>query len=233
MKSSANLSKHWFGGLIAALLGLLSISAGNARAQNIVLNGDFATGDLTDWTGLNPPSVSHTGLSIDLAVGFPAVNNLQFISQSLSTTAGATYNLSFALAVDYGAPNEMLANVGGTLGDSPDGVAGSGLPDYISGGTNLIDLVNLPGVAFTPVFTTYSASFIAGPGSTTNLSFAGYNNPSISWLSDISVTQTSPVSAPEPSTWAIMLGGLGLLAFWRTRTRTALIDNQKQPQGTP
>jgi probable HAF family extracellular repeat protein len=28
-----------------------------------------------------------------------------------------------------------------------------------------------------------------------------------------------PVAAPEPSTWAMMLGGLGLLAFWRWRTR--------------
>jgi len=28
-------------------------------------------------------------------------------------------------------------------------------------------------------------------------------------------------SAPEPSTWALCLGGLGLLAFWRLRTRRA------------
>jgi PEP-CTERM motif len=29
------------------------------------------------------------------------------------------------------------------------------------------------------------------------------------------------VSVPEPSTWAMLLGGLGLLAFWRLRTRRA------------
>jgi hypothetical protein len=28
---------------------------------------------------------------------------------------------------------------------------------------------------------------------------------------------------PEPSTWALLMGGLGLLAFWRKRTRRALI----------
>jgi PEP-CTERM motif-containing protein len=43
---------------------------------------------------------------------------------------------------------------------------------------------------------------------------------------DVSTTVTytyapGQISAvPEPSTWALLLGGLGLLAFWRFRTRT-------------
>jgi hypothetical protein len=32
-----------------------------------------------------------------------------------------------------------------------------------------------------------------------------------------------PQEVPEPSTWAMLLGGLGLLAFWRLRTRCALV----------
>jgi hypothetical protein len=31
-------------------------------------------------------------------------------------------------------------------------------------------------------------------------------------------------AVPEPSTWALLLGGLGLLAFWRLRVRRALIE---------
>jgi len=33
--------------------------------------------------------------------------------------------------------------------------------------------------------------------------------------------QVLPAAAPEPSTWALLLGGLGMLAFWRMRTRRA------------
>ncbi|MCE0483226.1 MAG: PEP-CTERM sorting domain-containing protein [Methylacidiphilales bacterium] len=29
------------------------------------------------------------------------------------------------------------------------------------------------------------------------------------------------LASPEPSTWAMLLGGLGLLAFWRVRSRKA------------
>ena len=33
------------------------------------------------------------------------------------------------------------------------------------------------------------------------------------------ISGISVAAAPEPSTWAMLLGGLGLLAFWRVRTR--------------
>ena len=33
----------------------------------------------------------------------------------------------------------------------------------------------------------------------------------------------APVATPEPSTWAMLIGGLGMLAFWRTRKRNAHI----------
>jgi len=40
---------------------------------------------------------------------------------------------------------------------------------------------------------------------------------------DVNVTVQGPEDAPEPSTYALLLGGLGLLAFWHRRTRHALI----------
>ena len=207
MKSSSNFSKKLIGALFAIILSLASISA--AQAQ-IVLNGNFSQG-LTDWTtyGQSTTPGSNWGGPTD-SIGFPAVNVLQYISQSIPTSAGEVYTLSFSMASE-GTPDELLANVGGTLGTF-GGYAGSGLPDYISGGTNLIDLVNIP--YSNPVFTTYSANFTAGLGTTTNLSFAGYSNPGAVLLTDVSV---SPLSTPEPSTWALLLGGLGLLAFMRTR----------------
>jgi MYXO-CTERM domain-containing protein len=37
----------------------------------------------------------------------------------------------------------------------------------------------------------------------------------------VGATLETVQAAPEPSTWALMLGGFGLLAFWRRRTRHA------------
>ena len=36
----------------------------------------------------------------------------------------------------------------------------------------------------------------------------------------------APVATPEPSTWAMLIGGLGMLAFWRARTRKIVLVNR-------
>ncbi|HEV3271706.1 MAG TPA: choice-of-anchor E domain-containing protein [Candidatus Methylacidiphilales bacterium] len=46
---------------------------------------------------------------------------------------------------------------------------------------------------------------------------------------DVSTTVTYTYAVPEPSTWTLLLGGLGLLAFGRFRTRTA----EKTPTRRP
>jgi hypothetical protein len=54
-----------------------------------------------------------------------------------------------------------------------------------------------------------------------------YQVSSSSWSNHTTTTAIfqldGPEPVPEPSTWATLLGGLGLLAFWRHRTRQLLV----------
>ncbi|MCX7097348.1 MAG: hypothetical protein NTV43_05505 [Methylococcales bacterium] len=87
--------------VLSVLVLLLSFSF-SAHA-NLVNNGDFESNDLTGWTltnGANPLTVvdtlsPHSGLS---SASFGAFQSVDTISQSLSTTSAAVYNLSFWLA---------------------------------------------------------------------------------------------------------------------------------------
>jgi hypothetical protein len=62
----------------------------------------------------------------------------------------------------------------------------------------------------------FSFDLSVGAGSTTTLDFLvmnqnnGYNNPTGIFVTDLEV-----VAVPEPPTWAIVLAGLGLMAFGR------------------
>ena len=53
----------------------------------------------------------------------------------------------------------------------------------------------------------------------------GVTSEDSSWefaVNSISYTEAT-AATPEPSTWAMLLGGVGLLAFWQKRTRGALL----------
>jgi hypothetical protein len=63
-----------------------------------------------------------------------------------------------------------------------------------------------------------SETFVAGSGGTAFLLF----NPSTNGVDILAAAQIRDITAvPEPSTYALMLGGLGLLAFFRFRARRA------------
>jgi hypothetical protein len=98
-------------------------SAGVARAD-IVTNGGFETGDFsgwtqsgnTDFTGVTT-GIAHSG---DFAADLGPDGSLGYLSQTLATTAGTTYQLTFFLASDGQVPNEFQVTLGGTVWDQAD-----------------------------------------------------------------------------------------------------------------
>jgi hypothetical protein len=177
--------------LLMAALSLLVGSAGLAKAD-LVLNGGFEDGDFTGWTksanfysfttfvtanvdGFTPNSGSYFA-----ALG--AVGSDQYLSQSLATTVGQTYQLSYALASNDSFTNDFSASVGGVTLFSQTDIAGTGS------------------------YSTYTFDFTATTSSTT-LQFGFRDDPGYLALDSVSVT-----AIPEPSGFALLGMSIGCLA---------------------
>ena len=182
--------------LIAAF-SLLGFAASIAWASptNLVTNGDFETGSLSDWnesgapgTGVDPVAL-HTG---GFGVLAAAAGSLGFIDQTLATTFGASYII-----------NIWVANINGP-GDTPNELR-------VDWGANIgvIDLVNL---GFSE-YTLYSAEVTAA-GSSTILTIGSRNDPSSLFFDDISVTEEQ---VPEPASLALFGISLAGLRYARRR----------------
>ena len=193
MKATATLLALTFG---------LTLTAGTiASAQNLVTNPGFETGDFTGYTVTDAATYSELTVSTfrpnsgTYEAAFGAFGGeYDTISQTLPTTTGAIYDVSFDLA-NYNAFE---------LNESFSAKFGS---------TTLLSLTDDPG---SEIYTEYTAA-VAATGSSTVLSFAGFNGASAYLLDDISVT-----AAPEPSTWALLgLGAAGLGLTLRRRASRA------------
>jgi hypothetical protein len=112
----------------------------------------------------------------------------------------------------------------------------SGVNDQvvITAGTLVLNSQNLSDFTFTTVsgftgvgtynlFTTDASGDVLGSLGTTTGIIEGYDATlSVFNSQDVVLTLTTAV-VPEPSTWAMLLGGAGLLAFWRMRRVTVKI----------
>jgi hypothetical protein len=192
-------------GVLALLLGVQT----QARAD-LVTNGGFETGDTTGWTftpaasgsdfyvgstPLSNPGPSTPTHSGNYAANFGAVGS-QFdtLSQTLATTAGQSYTLSYWVSHDStNAQNEFQVSWNGTV---------------------IQDLVNASAFDWTNYTFTVTAT-----GPTTTLQFAGYEVPAWFGLDDVSVNPAGANPVPEPASLALLgLGGLGLFGYgWRRR----------------
>lgn len=207
--------------LIGVVLCLSSLHA--AHAMNLVQDGSFESTVLADGTyrifrqaTLGPWTLGSNGLELrNKVVGsaydgkvfaeLDAFGGNSWISQSLSTTAGQWYELSFAYANRPAFP----ANSNG-LGWSLDWSAGSR--------TGAV-----PQLPFNPtgehVWKIFTTRFQATESSTLlKLSATGLSDGAGSSLDAISVM---PVAAPipEPESWALMVLGLLVLGGWQLRRR--------------
>ena len=155
------------------------------RRSNLVANGNFATGNFTDWTlGGNDSNASSPQLFIDTnaeggstyAVGMGSMGADGTLSQTIATTAGQTYTLSFWLQNEGSGGNDFAA---------------------IWKGQTLLSLTNAAKFGYTEYTYTVTAT-----GSTTTLEFSAANNPSQWDLDNISLTanSTPPPAAPVIST---------------------------------
>ena len=176
-----------------------SISATSAvRAQNLVLNGGFETGSFSSWTLTgNTGSTSvggefaHTGL---FGTKLGPVGSDGVLTQSLATTPGASYDLSFWLQNTNGNPNDFTVSFGGVT---------------------VFNLLNSPGFSYTQ----YTFTDLAATGGSTLMQFSYRQDPG-SWnLDDVSVTASA---TPEPSTGLLLtMGAVGLFLRRKRHARNA------------
>ncbi len=141
-------------------------SAGNGGGSgpNLVVNGGFETGDFTGWTTdsgsvTTGSTYAHSGT---YGAQFGPVGSLGYLSQTLSTTPGTSYVLSFWL-------------------DSPDGET----PNEFQvswDGTTLLDEANIPAIGWTNIQFVVTAT-----DTSTVLQFGFRDDPTWLGLDDISV----------------------------------------------
>jgi hypothetical protein len=168
-----------------------------AFAQNLVQNGGFETGDFSDWTvsgdttligvcSLSTCPGGYAPFDGTYSAYFGPVGDTATIAQTITTTPGQQYNLSFYLANPVG-----------------------GTPNYFSVqfGTASFSFTNF-GTAFN--WQQFTLSTVA-TGDQTSLSFTFRNDPAYWFLDDVSVTQGGSGSVPEPGT--IVLFGSGMLGI--------------------
>jgi len=175
---------------VTGFLASVMFVANPAQAANLVVNGDFNTGDFTGWT-----QSGNTALS-DIVNNSSAYNgtyyyrsgaqdSLGYISQTLTTVAGNQYDLSYVLRIG-GNINQFQVLIDG----------------------NSISALNLVNVASQSSYSPYSYSFAASSSSTT-LTFGFQNNPSYTRLDNVSVTDSAS-AVPEPLT---ILGAMTAAGF--------------------
>lgn len=142
----------------------------------VVANGGFETGDFLGWATSNwligtnyvssAPRFAHSGV-YGLRMPLPGAG-VGEIAQTLPTTAGGNYLLSFWLNCDGMTPDEFTATWNGT---------------------NLLDLINPPNLGWTNLEFT-----VAATGSNTVLQFSFTDSSGYFGLDDISAVQlTQPV----------------------------------------
>jgi hypothetical protein len=193
----------------AATLVAAALSAGAASAtDNLIVNGGFETGDLTGWstnpdgTWANAGVVDALGIlanSGDYFASTDCVDTQCSLSQTVATTPGATYFLSFSfnpgLSADQGADTFVTF----------DGVR---IADFNGGAVGWTSYL-------------YSVTALA---SSARLVFTGFQDPAFNGLDDVSLSVPMNVTlgVPEPGAWATLLVGFGLAGAGLRRRRAVV-----------
>jgi hypothetical protein len=182
--------------IVLLFVGVVSTVA--VLAQNLILNGNFATGDFTDWTvtgsSFSVKSSSYGTLPPAGDSYLAEADGNETLSQTFATTISQNYVLS-------------LANANGRGPNNQGGVYFRGSINGTTLFTDTTDLSNTSWLTSTYDFTATTAS------TTLLLTLNFFNANGDGLFDDISVTL-----APEPSTLALsVLGSLGGILMYRRR----------------
>jgi hypothetical protein len=163
-----------------------------AAWAGIVTNGGFESTDFSGWTrsgNLGDTSVVCNGGGANGSncfASFGPVGSLGYISQTLSTVAGGTYDLTYWL----------YAN-------------GSGYAEFNAWWEGILVVGPVVNPNTGNVWTSYTLSGLTATGPSTELKFGLRNDPDYIDLDEIDVVASGAV--PEPAT--TVLCGLGLAVF--------------------
>jgi len=214
--------------LKTAIFSILLVSAGLTQAQNLISNGSFEDGvfvnnypepgimlvgsgskAISDWTVVGPAGSFIASIN-EKNTAFPALYGNRFLDvtgtaynpigqgvlQTIDTVAGMQYTLGFDIGnstlPNFGATSSLLASAGGSS------------QTFMHTGNDGINS-----------WRHFSLDFVA-TGSKTDISLLSQGGGHHIGLDNVSVM----AAVPEPQTYAMLLGGLGLIGFSLFRRKT-------------
>jgi hypothetical protein len=175
----------------------------DAVAGNLITNCGFETGDFTGW--IHAGNIANTFVEPTFD-GFVANSGVFFatlgptgsdgtLSQTLTTTPGTEYAVTWYLGSDGQTPNDFTATWGTT---------------------QLFTQTDIPSTNST--YTEFTRSVVAS-AATTTLTFSFRNDPDFLALDDVSVTAAA-TTVPEPGLYLLLGAGIvGLVEIKRRRNR--------------
>jgi hypothetical protein len=206
------MPKH---GRISLFVAAFLLTAGLASGFTAITNGSFETGDFTGWTQIPASSGSNFGVSNAVtAIAAPQSgsyyaffnsqpNNYDSISQTLTTTPGELYGITF-----------LILFLTGNDGSNQDF-------RVLWNGSLSTGVINEnPNPPFGPFYVPITDSVIAN-GNSTVLEFQGFDGTGETLLDNISIRDLG-AAIPEPGTFGLSGAGLVIAGFCRQIKRKAI-----------